>query len=150
MDIYEPKKVIYTAQSRHLFYSRMLVCKYVFEKNAVPLNPFNVWGYFLDDLVDRDLVRQGNNNILRIVDEAWIFGPISNGVLAEIDYIIKLNKPLKFFSVGPHIDDIKPISIANLTFEPDALINTRSEEIKERINQHLASLVTEQHVVHCL
>ena len=92
MNLLESKKIIYTAQSKKFFFAKMFVCKFVLEKNAIPLNPFNVWGYFLNELADRDLVRRGNNNIVRISDETWVFGPIADGVLFEIDYAISLNK----------------------------------------------------------
>lgn len=78
------KKVVFTAQSCKNFHQRMLICKYVFENGCVPINPFNVFGYYLYELVDRDLVRNGNNNLLKRCDELWVFGEISNGILAEI------------------------------------------------------------------
>lgn len=137
MDILEPKKVIYTAQSRHLFYCRMLICKYVLENDGVPLNPFNVWGYFLYELVDRDLVRRGNNNIVRIVDETWVFGPIADGVLAEIDYTIRLGKPLKFFSAGSKYTDISPLNVDNLIFEPEALVGRSETDLKKVWHEYM-------------
>lgn len=140
MDIFEAKKVVYTAQSKHLFYARMLICRYVLEHDAIPLNPFNVWGYFLYELVDRDIVRRGNNNIVRIADETWVFGPISNGVIAEVNYTMKLGKPLKFFSAESKYDDIQPIDVADLVFEPDALGDNTPEEAKKRIWRYLKSI----------
>jgi len=65
----EEKKVIFTAQSCKNFHQRMLICKYVFEQGAIPVNPFNVFGYYLYELVDRDLARNGNNNLMRKCDE---------------------------------------------------------------------------------
>ena len=94
MDIYEDKKIVYTAQSRHLFYARMLITKYAIEHDVVPLNPFNVWGYFLYEITDRDFVRRGNNNIVRISDEVWVFGQIADGVLDEIKLAMKFRKPI--------------------------------------------------------
>ena len=45
--------------------------------------------------MDRDAVRQANNNLLRIADEIWVFGHlIADGVLFEIRYAQQLNKPL--------------------------------------------------------
>ena len=139
MDTFEPKKVIYTAQSRHLFYAKMLICKYVLEEDAVPLNPFNVWGYFLYELVERDLVRRGNNNIVRIVDETWVFGPIADGVLAEIDYTIKLGKPLRFYSAGSKYTDIRPLDVHSVVFEPEALIGRSETDLKKSWDQYLRS-----------
>ncbi len=139
MDILEEKKIVYTAQSRHLFYARMLITKYVIEQDVVPLNPFNLWGYFLYEMTDRDLVRRGNNNIVRISDEIWVFGPISDGVLAEIELAIKQNKPIKFFSAGSNIASIKPISINELTFEPDVENVKPINTIKQEIEVYLES-----------
>ncbi len=35
-----PRALIYTALSKHLFYYRMFISKFVLEQGAVPLNPF--------------------------------------------------------------------------------------------------------------
>jgi len=139
MNLLEPRPTIYTAQSRHLFYARMLICKYVLEQNAVPLNPFNIWGYFLYDLVERDLVRRGNNNVVRIVDEVWVFGPIADGVMAEINYAMALNKPIRYFSAGSKFEDIKSIDPDQATFEPDALKNTSEAVVRARLKQYAPS-----------
>lgn len=141
MDIFEEKKIVYTAQSRHLFYARMLIAKYAIEQDVVPLNPFNVWGYFLYELTDRDLVRRGNNNIVRIVDEIWVFGPIADGVLAEIELAMSYKKPIKFFSAGSKISSIKPISIDELVFEQDVADIKSFEDIKNEISIYIKSLI---------
>ena len=83
-DLQQEKKVVFTAQSCKNFHLRMLICKFVFEQGYIPVNPFNVFGYYLYELVDRDLVRNANNNILKRSDELWVFGDVSDGVLAEI------------------------------------------------------------------
>ena len=139
MDIFEAKKIVYTAQSKHLFYARMMITKYVIEKDLVPLNPFNIWGYFLYELTDRDLVRRGNNNIVRIADEIWVFGPISDGVLAEIELAMKYNKPIKFFSAGSKFSAIKPILIDELIFEPDIEDIKPTIKIKQEISAYIDS-----------
>ena len=97
------KLLIYTAMSKHLFYYRMHVSKFVIEQGAVPLNPFMIYEYFLLDTVDRDEVRAGNNTIVRKCDEVWVFGAISNGVLAEIKIAKEVGKPVKYFRIAkPH------------------------------------------------
>lgn len=143
MDIFEEKKIVYTAQSRHLFYARMLITKYVIEQDVVPLNPFNVWGYFLYELTDRDLVRRGNNNIVRIADETWVFGPIADGVLAEIKLAMTYKKPLRFFSAGSKPNTIKPITIDELVFEEDVAEIKPFEDIKRKITSYLQSIKDE-------
>ncbi len=89
-NLQEEKRLVYTAQSCKNFHQRMLICKHVFEQGAVPLNPFNVFGYYLYELVERNEVRNANNNLLKRCDEVWVYGEISNGVLAEIQMFQKL------------------------------------------------------------
>jgi len=137
MNLTESKCIVYTAQSKKFFFARMIICKFVLEHDSVPLNPFNVWGYFLYELVERDLVRRGNNNIVRIVDETWVFGPISDGVLFEIQYSMELKKPIRFFTLGSKLDSIVPINDLNtLEFEEDALINYSQVELISQFKQY--------------
>jgi len=57
--------IVFTAQSKKCYYCRDAVCEFVFNQGAVPLNPSRLYGYFLADRVDRELVRQANNNLIR-------------------------------------------------------------------------------------
>ena len=41
------KPLIYTALSKHLFYYRMFISKFVLEQNAISLNPFMVFDYLV-------------------------------------------------------------------------------------------------------
>ncbi len=91
--------LVYTAISKHLFYYRMHISKFVLEQGGVPLNPFMVFDYFLLDTVKRDLVRKGNNNLVKRADELWVFGAISDGVLAEIKIAKEMAKPIKYFKI---------------------------------------------------
>lgn len=116
----ERRPVIFTAQSKVYFYCRDAVCEFVFSKNAVPVNPFRVFEYFLGDRVDRDAVREGNNNLIRIVDELWVFGEtIANGVLFEILFANELGKPVRFFTIHNQAKKIKETSPKNLHFEKE-------------------------------
>ncbi len=111
--------VVFTAQSKVYFYCRDAVCQFVFDNGAVPVNPFRVFEYFLGDRVDRNLVRQGNNNLIRIVDELWVFGDvIADGVLAEICLAKELRKPTRFFNIDNKADQIRQITPHDLKFEP--------------------------------
>ncbi len=105
----QDKKVVFTAQSCKNFHQRMLICKYVFEQGAVPINPFNVFGYYLYELVNRDLVRNGNNNLIKRCDELWVFGDLSDGVLAEIQMFKELKRPIKYFDISNLPKEIKEI-----------------------------------------
>lgn len=112
------KSLIYTAFSKHYFYFRMHISKYVLEQNKVPLNPFMLFDYFLLDSVDRDLVRDANNSLVLRADEIWIFGPISNGVLAEILLAKKHHKPLFYFNIEkPHT--IVPAQVEEMSMEEE-------------------------------
>lgn len=84
MDKKEKKCIIYTAQSKHYYFAKMMISKYVLEHDSVPLNPFSNWAYFMNDTVNRELVVRANNNLIILSDELWSFGPIADGVLAEI------------------------------------------------------------------
>jgi hypothetical protein len=119
-------KTIYTAFSKHNYYARKFVSAYVLERDLLPLNPFMNWGYFLDDLVERDTVRNANAELIKKSDELWQFGEISNGCYAEIKMAIELGMPVKFFTLGGDKTKIKPITdVKDLVFE---------EELKEEID----------------
>jgi len=112
------KNLVYTAMSKHLFYYRAHISKYVVEQHKVPLNPFMIFDYFLLDSVDRNLVREGNNNLVKRSDEIWVFGKVSNGVLAEIKIAKKINKTVKYFKIEkPH--KIIPISVEKVEMEDE-------------------------------
>ena len=102
-------KLIYPAFSKHLFYFRMHITKYVLENDGVPLNPFMIHEYFLLDTVNRDKIRESNNTLVEKADEIWVFGKISNGVMAEIKIAKRLEKPIRYFQVLTS-KDIKEIS----------------------------------------
>jgi len=118
LDLIEDKKIVFTALSKHYFFFRMHICKFVFEQNCVPVNPFMIFDYFLLDTVNRDLIRNGNNNLLKRADELWVFGDISNGVLAEIKIAQSLNMPIKYFKIENYLS-ILQISKEELKFEDE-------------------------------
>lgn len=99
LDLKKNKDFVYTAMSKHFFYYRMHISKFVLKQSKVPLNPFMIFDYFLLDSVDRNLVREGNNNLLIKCDELWVFGPVSDGVLAEIKIAKDLKKPIRYFKI---------------------------------------------------
>ena len=111
-------KTVFIAMSKHLFYFRRHAVKFVLEQDYAPISPFGIFDYFITDGVDRDLVRRANNNLIRISDEVWIFGPISDGVLAEIKIVKSIGKPIKYFKVI-NSKDIKEISKQEVEFEED-------------------------------
>ena len=103
LEVQKDKPLVYTAMSKHLFYFRMFISVFVLENGGVPLNPFMVFDYFMLDAVDRDLVREGNNNLVKRCDEIWVFGTVSNGVLAEIQIAQEQGKKVRYFAIEkPH------------------------------------------------
>lgn len=121
MDRFEKRPVVYTAYSKHFFFAKMLISSYVLDKDYIPLNPFNNWEYFMDDMVDRDLVVRGNNNLILLADEIWTFGPIADGVFAEVKLANSLGKPVHYYSVGKKIEDIHRLTNDKLIFEEELL-----------------------------
>ncbi|GAG28859.1 unnamed protein product [marine sediment metagenome] len=115
----EEKKVVFTAQSCKNFHQRMLICKHAFEQGVVPINPFTLYGYFLNDLVDRDIVRNANNNIIKRCDELWVYGEVSDGVLYEINMFKDIGKPIRFFDISKLPRVVIEISENKLVFEVD-------------------------------
>ena len=117
-DLQGEKPLIYTAQSCRNFHLKMLISKFVFEQGGVPINPFNVFAYYLDEMVDRNLVRNGNNVLMKRCDELWVFGEISNGVLAEMQIYHDLHRPIRFFDLKDPLH-ICEISKNELQFESE-------------------------------
>lgn len=107
LNVQTDRPLVYTAMSKHLFYFRMFISSYVLKNGGVPLNPFMVFDYFLLDTVDRDMVREGNNNLVKRCDEIWVFGAVSNGVLAEIQIANEQGRRVRFFAVENSKDIIE-------------------------------------------
>lgn len=125
MNLQEKKPIVFTALSKKYFYMRMLIVKYVLQNNCVPINPFMSFDYYLVDTVGRDVVRNANNNLLAIADELWVFGSISNGVMAEIRQAQSMKKPTRFFAIE-NDQDISETQNNELLFE-DGMENFREE-----------------------
>lgn len=112
------KKIVFTALSKKNFYMRMLIVKFVLEQGCVPINPFTSFDYYLLDTVDRDIIRNANNNLVALTDELWVFGAISDGVFAEIKQSTEQGKVIRYFSIT-NDKDIKEISNKELEYEKD-------------------------------
>jgi len=127
MSLNRKTKIIFIAMSKHLFYFRRHAVKFVLEQGFTPISQFGIFDYYITDGVDRDLVRQANNNLVRVSDELWVFGPISDGVLAEIKSVKNMNKPIKYFKVI-NSKEIKGISKEEVEFEEG--LEKFSDELK--------------------
>ncbi|MBN2102337.1 MAG: hypothetical protein JW716_05705 [Candidatus Aenigmarchaeota archaeon] len=118
LEITDDKPLVYTAMSKHYFYFRMHISKFVIEKGGVPLNPFMITEYFLIDTVDRNDVRSVNNNLVRKSEEIWVFGPVSDGVLAEVKIAKEMGKLVKYFKIVKS-KEIVPIPKDEVEMEDD-------------------------------
>ena len=77
-----------------------------------------IFDYFMLDTVERDVVRNANNNLVKKADEIWVFGPVADGVLAEIILAKKEGKKIRYFKVFKS-KDILEISKEKVEFEDD-------------------------------
>jgi hypothetical protein len=102
-------KLIYPAHSKHYFFFRQHISKFVLENDCVPLNPFMIFEYFMLDTIERNKIREANNTLVLKADELWIFGPISDGVLKEIELAQDKEKPIRYFDIvdSLHIVEIE-------------------------------------------
>jgi len=99
LNLNEKTKIVFIAMSKYSFYFRRHAVKFVLEQGHAPISQFGIFDYFITDAVDRDLVRKANNNLIRTSDELWVFGPISDGILAEIKLVKQWGKPIKYFKI---------------------------------------------------
>jgi hypothetical protein len=118
LNLNEKQKVIFIAMSKHSFYFRRHAVKFILEQKCAPISQFGIFDYFVTDSVNRDLVRKANNNLVRISDELWVFGPVSDGVLAEIKIVRKMKKPIKYFKIVNN-KEVEEISREEVKLEDD-------------------------------
>ncbi|MEI6477421.1 MAG: hypothetical protein WCO52_00315 [bacterium] len=118
LDLKPDRPLVFTALSKHLFYYRMFISKFVLEQGGMPMNPFMLFDYFMLDTLDRDIVRQANNTAVSRSDELWVFGPVSDGVLAEVKQAKAIKKPVRYFSVN-HNTGIKECQPAEVEMEDE-------------------------------
>ena len=130
-----PLNTVFTAQSKVYYYCKNAVCEFVFNQNKLPINPFKVFDYFLNDRVDRDLIRRANNQLINICDELWVFGDIANCVMFEILTAKNFNKPIKYFTIATRSAGITEVNINEMIFESEMGLS------EKQINEFIA-LVT--------
>lgn len=109
-------KLVYTAFSKHNFYFRLFISKFVYKKGYIPINPFLISDYYLLDTVPRDTIRETNNTLVKRCDEIWVFGQISDGVLREINIAKKSKKPVHYFKIE-NSKKITPITEKDIEME---------------------------------
>lgn len=114
--------LVYPAYSKHNFCWQMHISQFCLESKLIPLNPFMLFRYFLGDTVPRETVYRANNNIVRLCDEVWTFGDISDGVLAEVKIKKDLGQPVRYYKIaGGNPPSFRRIRPASATFEDPEL-----------------------------
>lgn len=112
--------LVFPAYSKKNFYWQMHISKFCIEKCYMPLNPFMLFRYFLSDIIKRDKVYQSNSRFVALADELWVFGEISNGVLAEIRLAQQLGKKIRYYKIidpKPEYVKFRLINERNIVFE---------------------------------
>jgi len=79
----------------------MFITKYALNRGKIPISTFTLFDYFLLDTVSREFLIESNNVLVRRADELWVFGPISDGVQAEIAIAREAKKPIRYFTIHP-------------------------------------------------
>lgn len=118
LDLEKEGEVVYTALSKKKYYFHNHVTKFVLENEKVPISPFGNFDYFLTDIQNREDIQRANNVLIKISDELWVFGPISDGVLAEIKLAKKQDIPVKYFKII-NSKEIEEVSKEEIGFEED-------------------------------
>ena len=130
-------KTIYTSHSKHNYYAKQIISAFVLKQGLVPLNPFMNWDYFLGDMVKRDLVRKANTHLIKLSDEIWQFGEISNGCYHELLLGIKQRIPIKYFTASDQINTIKPINnLDDLAFEQELSDEIDIEKFRQELKEY--------------
>lgn len=103
------KKVIFVVMNGKDFRLRELITKFVFEQKAIPINCLMIYGYYLYDMVPRNVVIEGYKAIVPKCDELWTFGEISDGIRDSMIIAKKKNIPIKHFDISryPEIFEIE-------------------------------------------
>ncbi len=118
LDLNGDMPLVYTAMSKHLFFMKEHISRHVLENGGVPLNPFMVFNYFLGDTVDRDVIRRANNSLVAAAEQLWMYGPVSDGALAEIIQANEQEKIVRYFGIIASRDIIE-LSKDNVEMEEE-------------------------------
>lgn len=119
--------VVYTAISKRTFCYRVLISRFVMEQQCAPINPFMNFDFAFHGLLSKDVVVTANNNLIRASDELWMFGPVSDGALAEILIAREYGHPVRFFTVR---DDWQILEIAESEVEVEAGVYPTTQDAK--------------------
>lgn len=82
-------------------------CWFAAQKGVVPFAPHTAFTGFLDDTVleQRQLGMKLGLEILKVCDEIWVFGSLSEGMKIEVEMARELNLPIRYFNEQCEEDD---------------------------------------------
>lgn len=127
-EVFDPQRVVFAAMSKRNFYLREYTMKFVLEQGYTPFSAFMMFSYFLLDTVERKNLIRANNELIRRSDELWVFGPISGGVQAEIDFAIRLKLPISYYKI--EVDSGKFVQIDESEAEYETHLSMQSQKKK--------------------
>lgn len=94
---YAVNSIIFTSYSKRNFYYRAEVSQFVLKARHTPINPYMNFDYNLSGVIDKSLIRIANNSLIAQANELWVFGEVSDGVLAEIYLARKRGITVKYY-----------------------------------------------------
>ncbi len=101
------KKVVYIAMNSKYFKLREWISKFVFEHGAIPVNCLMVYGYYMYDLVPKEMVIEAYRTVVAKCDELWVFGEISDGVKEAMLIAKKKGMKIKYFDMSKYPDIVE-------------------------------------------
>lgn len=117
LKLVQNSKVVFTSFSKHSFYLRSDISRFALLQDCTPISPFMNFDYNLAGLVDKDLMRIANNSLIKVCDELWVFGEVSDGVLVEIYLAQKANKKVRYFHKSRSPREFKEVEVDDVTLE---------------------------------
>ncbi|MDO5410460.1 MAG: hypothetical protein Q4F21_08410 [Lachnospiraceae bacterium] len=111
------RKLVYVTHSKSWFYAREAVMEFAVKQGAAAVNPFMNYGFYLNGAVKKDVVTECCHQLIRTVEELWVFGPVSEAILTDIAVAVMEGKEIHFFSISENPAEIHELRMEDITFE---------------------------------
>jgi hypothetical protein len=76
-----------------------------------------MFSYYLLNTVSKKSLITANNDLIRLSDQLWVFGNLSDGVIEEIHLAEKLKMPVRYFRIEKKVGDFKEIKPRDIELE---------------------------------